>query len=86
MMEISDSESRLVSQVVARLKQIRKQKGILQESVLFDLGINIGRVESGRHCPTLPTLARLCGYYGATFDEFFREIEVPSRKSVRTSV
>lgn len=85
-MEISDSEPRLVTQIIARLKEIRKQRGILQESVLFDLGINIGRVEGGRHCPTVLTLARLCGYYGVTLEELFKGIDIPPGEHLRTSV
>lgn len=83
-MEISDSESLLVSQITARLKQVRKQRGILQESVRFDLGINIGRVEGGRHCPALPTLARLCGYYGISLSECLEGVEIPEEWGLRT--
>ncbi len=64
----------LLSQVINRLKQLRKAKGLTQENVLFDTELNIGRIEIGRHSITLTTLADLCDYYGVTLEEFFRGI------------
>ena len=64
----------LHKRIVARLKEIRKQKGITQENVRFDLDINISRIEMGQHSITITTLADLCDYYGVTFEEFFHGI------------
>lgn len=66
----------LHQRIVERLKEIRKQKGIKQNDVRFDMGeLNIGRIESGQHSITLSTLADLCDYYGITLEEFFRGIQ-----------
>lgn len=65
----------LHGRVVERLKEIRKQKGVTQENVRFDLDINISRIEVGQHSITLSTLADLCDYYGVTLEEFFRGID-----------
>lgn len=73
----SDYERLLIPDVTARLKRIRKARGIRQETVRFELGVNIGRIESGRHCITLPTLMRLCGFYGVGLDEFFKDFRNP---------
>ncbi|MCD7970677.1 MAG: helix-turn-helix domain-containing protein [Alistipes sp.] len=54
--------------ISSRLKEVRRQKGIKQEEVIFDLGINIGRLETGENIVTLPTLRKLCEYYGITFE------------------
>lgn len=62
--------------IVERLKGLRKQKGLTQEQVRFDMGeLNIGRIESGHHSITIYTLYDLCKYYGVTLEEFFKGIE-----------
>jgi DNA-binding XRE family transcriptional regulator/CheY-like chemotaxis protein len=46
----------------ARIKQIRKQKGLTQQQLAERTGMersNIARIEAGRHRPTLPTLERI---------------------------
>lgn len=66
----------LHQRIVERLKELRKQRGLKQEHVRFDMGeINIGRIEAGDHSITITTLADLCDYYGITLEEFFRGIE-----------
>lgn len=54
-----------------RLKEVRKQAGKKQEDVRYDLNMNIGRIEVGENCISLPTLKRLCEYYNITLEEFF---------------
>lgn len=61
----------LVEQVLIRLKDIRKARGLTQENVRFDTDLNIGRIESGRHSISLTTLADLCDHYEVTLEEFF---------------
>ena len=78
----SDYEHLLRPQITARLKQIRKDRGIRQEAVRYDLGVNIGRIESGRHCITMLTLARLCDYYEITLTDFFVGIIIPPDTSL----
>lgn len=66
----------LLKRVIDRLIEIRKEKGIKQNDVRFDLHeLNIGRIESGKHMISLYTLADLCDYYGVTLEDFFRGIE-----------
>lgn len=62
----------LAKRLAERLKQVRRQKGFTQENVRFDLNMNIGRIEIGENCVSLPTLKRLCDYYGITLEEFFK--------------
>lgn len=64
----------LVEQVVERLKDVRRERGLTQENVRFDTDLNIGRIESGRHSLSLTTLADLCDYYGIPLEEFFKKI------------
>ncbi len=61
--------------VAARLRELREQKGVSQESVYIDTDLNIGRIEAAMNNLTIDTLAILCDYYGVTFEEFFRGIK-----------
>lgn len=61
--------------VAARLRELREQKGVSQESVYIDTDLNVGRIEAAMNNLTIDTLAILCDYYGVTFEEFFRGIE-----------
>ena len=83
MMTNSDYEHLLIPEITARLKQIRKDRGIRQEDVRFELGINIGRIESGRNCIKLPTLMRLCAFYDVELSEFFIGIKNPPGERFR---
>lgn len=74
-MGIKKKDIALAKKLAERLKEVRKEKGITQENVRFDLNMNIGRVEIGENCISLPTLKRLCDYYGITLEEFFRGID-----------
>lgn len=61
--------------VAARLRELREQKGVSQESVYIDTDLNVGRIEAAMNNLTIDTLAILCDYYGVTFEEFFRGIK-----------
>ncbi len=71
-MGVKKKDIELAGKLAERLKEVRKQKGITQENVRFDLNMNIGRIEIGENCISLPTLNRLCDYYGISLEEFFR--------------
>ena len=64
----------LAEKIAERLKDVRIKKGLTQENVRFDLNMNIGRIEIAENCISLPTLKKLCNYYGITFEEFLRGI------------
>ena len=61
--------------VAGRLRELREQKGVSQESVYIDTDLNIGRIEAAMNNLTIDTRAILCDYYGVTFEEFFRGIK-----------
>ena len=61
--------------VAARLRELREQKGVSQESVYIDTDLNVGRIEAAMNNLTIDTLAILCDYYGVTFEEFFGGIQ-----------
>lgn len=68
-------DTELAKMVAERLKEVRKEKGITQENVRFDLNMNIGRIEIAENCISLPTLKRLCDYYNISLEEFFGGIK-----------
>lgn len=61
--------------VAMRLRELREQKGVSQESVYIDTDLNVGRIEAAMNNLTIDTLAILCDYYGVTFEEFFKGIK-----------
>lgn len=64
----------LVRQVVDRLKTARKRRNMSQEAVCYATGLNVGRIETGRHDISLSTLAVLCDYYDIPPGELFQGI------------
>lgn len=64
----------LIEQVAKRLIELRREHGLTQENVRFDLDLNIGRIEIGQHSISLTTLADLCDYYNITLCDFFNGI------------
>lgn len=65
----------VIQQVCLRLKQIRISKCIKQETVRYDLNMNIARIESGCFSVSLSTLADLCDYYEYPFEDLFKGIK-----------
>ena len=61
--------------IAERLKMYRIARGLTQEDVCFELGVNIARIESGRHSLSISTLARLCRLYGITLAELLQGVE-----------
>jgi transcriptional regulator with XRE-family HTH domain len=59
--------------VAGRLKEVREQKDLTQEIVVYDTGINIGRIESGHRDISLTTIKTLCDYYEISVKDFFKK-------------
>lgn len=64
----------LVSKIASRVKQLRIEKGISQDSFFIDTEIHIARIESGRSNITVSTLSAICDYFGITLSDFFKDI------------
>jgi transcriptional regulator with XRE-family HTH domain len=62
-----------ISSVAERLKEVREQKGFTQEIVVYDTGVNIGRIESGQRDISLTTIKTLCDYYEISMKDFFKK-------------
>lgn len=71
-MGVKKKDIELAKKLAERMKEVRKEKGKTQEDVRFELNMNIGRIEIGENCISLPTLKKLCEYYGVSLEEFFK--------------
>lgn len=65
----------LLRAIATRLRELRKAKGVSQETVYEDTGIHIGKIETEKYNITVSTLARLCRYYGISLKTFFERLE-----------
>jgi len=63
-----------VSKIASRIKQLREEKGISQDSFFIDTDIHIARIESGKSNITVSTLSAICDYFGITLSDFFKDI------------
>lgn len=62
----------LISEIARRLKERRVENGLSQETVYFNTGIHIGKIETEKYNITVSTLSKLCDYYNITLEEFFK--------------
>lgn len=67
--------SELLVEVGLRLKELRKEKKILQADLRNDTGINITRIENGATNLTLSSLSVLLEYLDIKLSDFFKLVE-----------
>lgn len=68
-------DTMLLEAIAGRLKELRAEKGVSQETVYEDTGVHIGKIETARYNITVSTLSKLCNYYGTSLKEFFDELD-----------
>ena len=66
----------LMKAVAKRFSELRKAKGLSQIEIYRDIGIHIGRIESGYSNITMGTFSDLCKYYNISFEKFFDSLDV----------
>ena len=64
----------LIEEIARRLKDLRIGRGLSQETVNFNTGLHIGKIETEKDNITVSTLSKLCDYYQITLEEFFKGI------------
>ena len=64
----------LIEEIARRLKDLRIGRGLSQETVYFNTGIHIGKIETEKYNITVSTLSKLCDYYQITLEESFKGI------------
>ncbi|OUJ68179.1 helix-turn-helix domain-containing protein [Hymenobacter crusticola] len=62
----------VTAEVIRRLQELRKQRGLSMQEVYDATGIHVARLEAKKANMTVQTLAVLCRYYGTSLAEFFR--------------
>lgn len=72
MAQLRDEE--LLNRIVARIKKLRKQRGVTLEEFYMETDINLSRIESSRSNISISTLSSICNYFGVTLSEFFKGI------------
>jgi len=69
------ADSKLIArQVGASIRRFRTQRGLSQEKLALECGMNpafLGHVERGLRCPTVYTLERICEGLGISVAELF---------------
>ena len=70
-------DTELLQAIAARLRDLRKERGLSQIDVFIDTDIHVGRVEGGRTNITVSTLSALCHRYGISPREFFDGVPFP---------
>lgn len=71
----------LNEQIVACIKQLRKEKNVTLEVFYFDTGIHLARIEQGKQNVTVATLSKICNYFGLKLSDFFLLVEDFEEKS-----
>lgn len=69
-------DERLIWQVMVRMRELRKARGLTQETVYEETGVQVKVYETGYYNPTITTIAVLCGFFRITLEEFFKGIEI----------
>ena len=64
----------LIEEIARRLKDLLIGRRLSQETVYFNTGIHIGKIETEKYNITVSTLSKLCDYYQITLEEFFKGI------------
>lgn len=64
----------LISKIASRIKHLREEKGVSQDSFFIETDIHIARIESGRSNITVSTLSAICEYFGISMSDFFKDI------------
>ncbi len=65
----------LFRRIAGRIRELRKARGLTQDAVYEDTGVQVKRIEVRNYNLTINTIRILCDYFGVTLEEFFRDIE-----------
>lgn len=64
----------LLLKIALRVKELRYKAGFTQDYFHNHLGINISRIEMGKHNVSIKTLHRICYYLKTDLENFFSGI------------
>ena len=69
-------DKELISNIISKIKKIRKDNNITLEHFYFDTGIHLARIEQGKTNLSISTLSRICNYFGITLKDFFEDFDI----------
>ena len=69
-------DQQFLEDIAGRLKEIRAARGLSQQRVTMDTGINISRYEVAERNVTATTNGLLSKYYRISMEEFFKSISL----------
>lgn len=64
----------LLNKIAKRIKQLREEKGISQDTFYIDTDIHIARIELGKVNITISTLQDICDYFSISLSDFLNGI------------
>ena len=67
--------------LIARMQQLRNERGYSQEYVIENTHLDISRYETGDSIPTLRSLLKLCKLYDITVSEFSHRSIIRRKKN-----
>jgi transcriptional regulator with XRE-family HTH domain len=73
-------DKELIYAIILTLKELRESRGITLEIFYFDTGIHLARVEQGKTNISISTLSKICNYFEISLVDFFKKVEVNSKK------
>jgi transcriptional regulator with XRE-family HTH domain len=65
----------LLNKIAKRIKQLREEKCVSQDTFYIDTDIHIARIELGKINITVSTLQDICNYFEISLSEFFKEMK-----------
>lgn len=68
-------DEKLLRKIAKRIKELREERGLSQETVYHESDVHIARIETAKFNVTVSTLSKLCDYFGITLSEFFKKID-----------
>ncbi len=68
----------MLRQIIDKLRDIRKSRGLTQAAVYEDTSVQVSKYEVGYMNMSITTIAILCEYFDISLEEFFKGI-TPSK-------
>jgi transcriptional regulator with XRE-family HTH domain len=65
----------LLDAIAKRVKVLREERGLTQETVYLDTQIHLARIETGRINIRITTLEVICSYFKISLADFFSQLE-----------
>lgn len=75
-MVIQRREVKVLRQVAEKLRDLRNERGLSQDTVYIDTDVNVKRIEVGSINISLTTLIILCKYYDISLEDFFKGVRI----------